>query len=97
VKLRFTPQAIEDITAIADYLRERNPHASLRVRAAILESLTILGSFPKAGRAQSTPGVRKFVTRRYAYLVYYTIDDARSELVILSVKHPARKPEHEND
>lgn len=39
MKLRLTPQAIENITAIADYIRARNPTAALRVRAAIYDSL----------------------------------------------------------
>jgi plasmid stabilization system protein ParE len=39
MKLRFTPRAIQDLINIADYIRERNPAASMRVRAAILNSL----------------------------------------------------------
>jgi len=39
MKLRFTPRAAEDIAAIADYTRARNPGAARRVRAAILRSL----------------------------------------------------------
>jgi hypothetical protein len=39
-------------------------------------------------------GVRKVVTRRFEYLIYYTIDESTDEIVILSVKHPAQKREH---
>ena len=39
MKLRFTPRAAEDIAAIADYTRARNPGAARQVRAAILRSL----------------------------------------------------------
>jgi toxin ParE1/3/4 len=38
--------------------------------------------------------VRKLVTRRFAYLVYYLADQANDEIVILSVKHPVQKSEH---
>jgi plasmid stabilization system protein ParE len=38
--------------------------------------------------------VRKLVTRRYPYLVYYTIDDAADEIVILAIQHPAQEREH---
>jgi len=41
-------------------------------------------------------GPREFVTRQYAYLVYYTVDDAAEEIIILSVKHPAQRREHED-
>ena len=71
MKLRFTPRAVENIAAIGDYIRERNPTASQRVRAAIYESLQDLILFPHVGRLQQTEGVRKFVTRKYSYLVYY--------------------------
>ncbi len=46
MKLRLTRRAIDDLGAIAAYLRERNPDAALRVRAAILESLQNLTNFP---------------------------------------------------
>ncbi len=65
MRLRFTPRAVEDITEIADYMRERNPAASLRVRAAIYESLQGLALFPYIGRIQQTKGVRKFVTQKF--------------------------------
>ncbi len=96
MKLRFTPQAIENIVSIAEYIHERNPAAALRVRAAIYDSLRTLILFPRAGRPQKTEGVRKFVTRKYAYLIYYLIDDAADEIVILNVKHSAQKREHED-
>jgi toxin ParE1/3/4 len=60
------------------------------VRAAILDSLQLLGSFPHLGRRQSVEGVRKLVTRRYGYLAYYPVDEAASEIVLLSIQHPAR-------
>jgi toxin ParE1/3/4 len=71
MKLRFTPRATQDLVDIADYIRERSPNASLRVRAAILDSLQDLVLFPEAGRRQAIEGVRKFVTRKYSYLIYY--------------------------
>jgi plasmid stabilization system protein ParE len=96
MKLRFTPRAVENIAAIADYIRERNPAAAQRVRAAIYESLQDLLMFPHVGRVQQTEGVRKFVTHKYAYLVYYTVDYEAEEVVILNVKHPAQRREHED-
>jgi plasmid stabilization system protein ParE len=58
MKLRFAPRATQDLLDIADYIRERNPNASLRVRAAILDSLHDLVLFPEAGRRQTIEGVR---------------------------------------
>jgi toxin ParE1/3/4 len=94
MKLRFTRRAIQDLSVIADFIRERNPEAALRVRNAIIESLQALALFPFIGRQQNTIGVRKLVTRRYPYLVYYTVDEASEEIVIITVQHPARDREH---
>lgn len=96
MKLRFTPRATANIIEIADYIRASNPAAAERVRAAIYESLQNLLLFPHVGRRQKTEGVRKFVTRRYGYLVYYAVDEAAAEIVILNIKHPARRREHED-
>ncbi|UFZ08373.1 type II toxin-antitoxin system RelE/ParE family toxin [Bradyrhizobium ontarionense] len=77
-------------------MRLHNPAAALRVRAAIYESLQDIILFPNVGRPQQTKGVRKFVTPRYSYLIYYTVDDGANEIVILSVKHPAQQREHDD-
>ncbi|MGH6802693.1 MAG: type II toxin-antitoxin system RelE/ParE family toxin [Methyloceanibacter sp.] len=94
MKLRFTTHAVQDLTELADHIRARNPVAAQRVRAAIYETLRNLILFPKVGRRQTTEGVRKVVTRKYPYLIYYTVDDAEDEIVILNVKHPARERDH---
>lgn len=94
MKLRFTQQAKQDLDNIADYIRERNPEAALRVRAAIMRSLRTLAFFPRIGRLQSVRSVRKLVTRRYKYLVYYMVEEATEEIVILTIQHPARNREH---
>lgn len=64
------------------------------MRDAILESLQNLVRFPRLGRPQKVEGVRKLVTRRYPYLVYYTLDEEVGEVVILTIQHPAREREH---
>jgi toxin ParE1/3/4 len=97
MKLRFTARAVENIADAADYVRSRNPSAAVHVRAAIYDSLRDLILFPRAGRVQKTPGVRKIVTRKYSYIVYYLVDEAADEVVILSIKHSARKREHEDE
>jgi len=94
MKLRFTPRATQDLAGIADYIHEHSPQAALRVRSTILESLQNLIAFPRLGRHQQVEGVRKVITRRYPYLVYYMIDDAADEIVILSIRHPAQEREH---
>jgi toxin ParE1/3/4 len=94
VKLRFTPRATRDLTEIAEYLRTRNPSAARAARDAILRSLQNLALFPAIGRPQNVDGVRKLVTPKYRYLIYYVIDEGVEEIVILTIRHPARSREY---
>ena len=94
MKLRFTPRATRDLADIAEYLRTRNPSAALAVRDAILRSLQTLTLVPAIGRRQNVEGVRKLVTPKYRYLVYYTIDEGSEDVVILTIQHPARSREY---
>ena len=96
MKLRFTPRAVHDLTEIGDYVAERSASAALRVRAAIIDSLKRLTAFPESGRRQSVEGVRKIVTRKYPYLVYYTIDELADEVVVLAIQHPSREREFDD-
>jgi toxin ParE1/3/4 len=91
MRLRFTPRAVENLTELADYIRAHNPDAARRVRAESLRNLIL---FPKVGRRQMAEGVRKMVTRKYAYLIYYTVDETEDEIIILNVKHKARERGH---
>jgi plasmid stabilization system protein ParE len=96
MKLRYTTEAVADLIRIADDIRAHNPAAALRVRTAILDSIRTLILFPRAGRRQAAEGVRKLVARKYPCLVYYTVDEAAGEAVILNIKHPAQRREHED-
>lgn len=94
MKLRFTQRSLDNLANIADYLSARDPAAAKHVRAAIYSTLRLLISFPQLGRRQAIKNVRKIVTRRYGYIVYYLIDDQADAVVILSVKHPAQAREY---
>ena len=90
MKLRFAPRASNDLINIADFIAAESPQGARRVRDSILESLQLLADFPRLGRRQSVEGVRKHLTRKYGYVVYYLVDDAADELVVVTIQHPAR-------
>jgi plasmid stabilization system protein ParE len=96
MKLRLTPRAAASLILIADDIRGHNPVAAERVREDIRSSLKTLVIFPKAGRRQKVKGVRRLITRTFRYLIYYTIDDAHEEIVVLRIRDPARRREHQN-
>lgn len=94
MRVRLTPRATEDLAAVGDYIRSRDPAAALRVRTAILGTLELLTRFPGAGRAQTVEGVRKIVTRRYPYIIYYTVDDVAAEVAVIAIQHASRQREY---
>ena len=53
-----------------------------------LQSLSV---FPRLGRRQTLENARKLVVRRYPYAIYYTVDEARGEVVILTFQHSAQE------
>ena len=57
-------------------------------------SLQNLSLFPELGRKQEEESVRKIVTRRYSYRIYYMADEATDEIIVVAIRHPARRPEH---
>ena len=96
MKLRLAPRAVQDLANIANYIRARNPSAAQHVRTTIFQSLQNLILFPRAGREQTISGVRKLVTPRYSYLIYYTVDEVVDEIVVVAIQHPARQREYED-
>lgn len=96
MKLRFTQRAIRDLADISAYLNSRNPTVAKRVRADILDTAKTLILFPEIGRAQNVPGIRKLVTRKYSYLVFYIAEPEAKEVIIVTIQHPARAREHDD-
>jgi len=97
LRVRFAAQAIIDLTEIADYLSARTPAAAIRARKAIRDGTRLIAAFPYSGRQQNEPHVRKLVTLRYAYLIYYKVDISNDEIAILSIRHPARERTFSDD
>jgi toxin ParE1/3/4 len=65
-----------------------------RFEALYLRSLQNLALLPAIGRQQNVEGVRKLVTRKYPYLVYYAVDEEAEDVVILTIQHAARTREY---
>lgn len=92
MKLLFTPRPAQDI---ADCVKQHNGRRLARTGGdpGIPQHIIL---FPQVGRMEKPEGVRKLVTRRYAYLVYYSADEAAGEIIVLSIQHPARDRESED-
>ncbi|PZR81468.1 MAG: hypothetical protein DLM68_17780 [Hyphomicrobiales bacterium] len=54
------------------------------MRADILDSMQTMVLFPGIGREQKLHEIRRLVTLKYGYLVYYTVDEIAEENIILT-------------
>jgi toxin ParE1/3/4 len=88
--VRYSKSAVTDLIAIADYIRDRNPHATEEVEKRIRASIGQLEMFPFSGRPTGDPSIRMFPIVRYPYLVFYEV--AGGEVVIHHIRHGRRKP-----
>jgi plasmid stabilization system protein ParE len=67
MRFRYTRRAIRDLQAIADYIRPRNPTATVSVQAAIRSSVALLVNSPAMGREQPALDARTLGITKYPY------------------------------
>jgi plasmid stabilization system protein ParE len=89
MRIRYSPQAKQDLADIIAYLKPRNRAAAKRVRESLQRCLGHLTTFSDLGRMQDE-GVRKIVESRFGYLVYYEIDQVAKVINVVTIQHPKR-------
>lgn len=95
MRVRFTPRAFSDLNVIRTYIHQFNPAAAGRVVALIERIASRLADFPESGLVSDELDARIVFSRRYPYRIYYRI--ARDEIVILHIRHAARRPPQSGD
>jgi plasmid stabilization system protein ParE len=87
MRVRWSETALAEIGEIFSYIYEYNRSAASAVVDRI-ENLTILlQQFPHAGHLTDEPDVRVLSVVRYPYLIFYAVDLAADQVVILHVRH----------
>jgi len=59
------------------------------------QSVREIIDYPYSAQATDLPGVRRKHIRRFRYTLFYWIEPAIDELVILNIRHAARRPLNE--
>lgn len=88
-QVRWTPQAADDLDAIAEYIARDSPHFAGLVVADILETVDRLIDFPESGRVVPEIGdrtIREIILGSYR-IIYRRHGEA---VEILTVHHGAR-------
>jgi len=96
MKFRYTARALAEIDEIFSYIAKDNLPAAHRVIGHIEHTVELIGKLPKMGRVKYRQVVRMLPVRRFPqYLVFYAIEN--NEVVILNVRHAARRRPWEDD
>jgi plasmid stabilization system protein ParE len=96
MRVRYTDTALAEIQEIFSYIEAGSPRAAAAVVAGIAHTIEVIGDLPEIGTLKYRQIVRMQPVRRYPqYLVFYAIE--ADEVVILNVRHGARRRPWEDD
>lgn len=87
MKVSYSRRYLRDFYVIMDYLEALNPAAASRVSGEIDAAIDQLIHFPSSGQATNYGTTRRLVTKRYGYLIYYSVNTASEIVQIQTVTH----------
>ena len=90
MRVNFTPQALDDLRAIRDWIGENDERAADRVVSRIVQTAMMFGQFPMLGRVGQVEGTREFSVAGLPYLIVYALA-SEAELDVLTVLHTRRR------
>ena len=89
MKLVISDDATADLERLRLFLADKNPAATQRAIAGLVEAINSLTAFPDRGRESGVPGLRDLIVPfgRSAYVVRFEHDPQRQEVVIVRIWH----------
>jgi toxin ParE1/3/4 len=81
MKIRWSPEAADDLQRICERIAIDNPEAANRVAGTIYEGCDRLKEFPRVGRtSRRMPGWRELVFPPLPYIVVYLVAEEAVEI-----------------
>lgn len=81
MKLRWTPNAAEDLESIYVYLREHRPEWAESTIRSLYRTALSLRTMSDRGRTGKMPGTKELVLDRMPYIIVYRISGQVVELI----------------
>ena len=94
----FHPEAVVEYTEAADYLlQEASPRIASEFVSRIEFAVTALVAAPERWRVVEEPDIRRYILRRFPYVIYYRWEPKSNRVVIYAVMHCSREPGYWRD
>ena len=90
MKMKYSPEARDELLEIAQYIRKRSKVGAKNVKIDIVKSIQSLATSPKLGKPQAGRPVRKLITPQFHYIIYYLSNEAADEITVLNIFDPAQ-------
>jgi toxin ParE1/3/4 len=90
MRFRYTETALAEVGQIFSYIAKHNRSAAIDLRERIERTVEALAEIPEMAQVADEPGVRRMPVTSYPYVIFYTVE--ANELVVLHVRHGARRP-----
>ena len=87
MKINYTPEAVNDLVRLREFIKHKNPQAAQRIAAELIKGITQLKEFPYMGfevsEAPDPAAIRDLIIGKYIarYFVH------RNEVHVLRVWH----------
>jgi addiction module RelE/StbE family toxin len=93
MRVTFEPVARDELDRIYAWIAEDNPRAALEMITRIEARVMVLETreLTNMGRPGLVDGTRELI--EYPYIIVYRVDEARNEIVVVSVVHGAQREE----
>jgi len=89
-KIIFSPESLEHLGEIVQYIAQDNSEAALQFGMKMLDRAALLADFPELGQPYSKrPGVRRLSVKPYA--IYYRVHSETRTVEVLRFWHSARR------
>jgi plasmid stabilization system protein ParE len=89
MRVRFVPEADEEVSEATAFLFERSPRAAERFLADVDHAIQLLLRFPRLG-SPLPRNLRRLLLKVFPYRIIYRIEG--DEIVVYAVAHVRRRP-----
>ncbi len=91
MKIRYTATARRELNDAVDYLLQSAPAVAAAFVDSIESTVAELIQNPLSAQETEQKGVRRKYIRRFRYGLFYMVDQAAGELIIMNIRHAARR------